>query len=63
MMLACGVKTVFPDGLRYIKQNLNEYKVTVFVGVPVLVDAIYKTIMREIAKQGKTNLIKNAIYY
>ena len=24
MMLACGVKTVFPDGLRYIKQNLNE---------------------------------------
>ena len=61
MMLACGVKTVFPDGLRYIKQNLNEYKVTVFVGVPVLVDAIYKTIMREIAKQGKTNLIKNAM--
>ena len=61
MMLACGVKTVFPDGLRYIKQNLNEYKVTIFVGVPVLVDAIYKTIMREIAKQGKTNLIKNAM--
>ena len=61
MMLVCGVKTVFPDGLRYIKQNLNEYKVTVFVGVPVLVDAIYKTIMREIAKQGKTNLIKNAM--
>ena len=24
MMLACGVKNVFPDGLRYIKQNLNE---------------------------------------
>ncbi len=61
MMLVCGVKTVFPDGLRYIKQNLNEYKVTVFVGVPVLVDAIYKTIMREIAKQGKINLIKNAM--
>ena len=42
----CGVKTVFPDGLRYIKQNLNEYKVTIFVGVPVLVEAIYKTIMK-----------------
>ena len=61
MMLACGVKTVFPDGLRYIKQNLNEYKVTVFVGVPVLVEAIYKTIMKEIEKQGKTKLIKNAM--
>lgn len=54
MMLACGVKTVFPDGLRYIKQNLNEYKVTIFVGVPVLIEAIYKTIMKEIEKQGKT---------
>ena len=60
MMLACGVKTVFPDGLRYIKQNLNEYKVTVFVGVPVLVEAIYKTIMKEIERQGKTKIIKIA---
>ncbi len=61
MMLACGVKTTFPDGLRYIKQNLNEYKVSVFVGVPVLVEAIYKTIMKEIEKQGKTKLIKTAV--
>ncbi len=60
MMLACGVKNVFPDGLRYIKQNLNEYKVTLFVGVPVLIEAIYKTIMKEIEKQGKTKLIKVA---
>lgn len=60
MMLACGVRTVFPDGLRYIKQNLNEYKVTVFVGVPILVESIYKTIMKEIEKQGKTKLIKIA---
>ncbi|MGN1311237.1 MAG: AMP-dependent synthetase/ligase [Clostridia bacterium] len=61
MMLAQGVKTVFPDGLRYIKQNLNEYKVSLFVGVPVLVEAIYKTIMKEIDKQGKTKLIKTAM--
>ena len=58
MMLACGVKTVFPDGLRYIKENLKEYKVTIFVGVPVLIEAIYKTIMKEIQKQGKTKAIK-----
>ena len=59
--LACGLKNVFPDGLRYIKQNLNEYKVTIFVGVPLLVESIYKTIMKEVDKQGKTKLIKNAI--
>ena len=61
MMVANGAKTVFPDGLRYIKQNLNEYKVTLFVGVPILVEAIYKTIMKEVEKQGKTKIIKGAI--
>ncbi len=58
--LTYGVKTVFPDGLRYIKQNLNEYKVTIFVGVPILIEAIYKSIMKEIEKQGKTKVIKFA---
>ena len=53
MLLAYGVRTVFPDGLKYIKQNLNEYKVSVFVGVPVLIEAIFKTIMKEIDKTGK----------
>lgn len=61
VMLACGAKTVFPDGLRYIKKNLNEYKVSVFVGVPILVEAIYKTIMKEIDKTGKTELINSAL--
>jgi len=60
MMLACGVRNVFPDGLRYIKQNLKEYKVTIFVGVPVLVEAIYKAVSKEIEKQGKTKLISVA---
>ena len=53
MLLAYGVRTVFPDGLKYIKQNLNEYKVSVFVGVPVLIEAIFKTIMKEIDRTGK----------
>lgn len=57
VMLASGVKTVFPDGLRYIQQNLKEYKVSVFVGVPVLIDKMYSTIMKEVEKQGKTRLI------
>lgn len=61
VMLACGVKTVFPDGLRYIQKNLIEYKVSVFVGVPVLIDKMYSTIIKEIEKQGKTKLINTAI--
>ena len=61
LMIANGVRNTFPDGLRYIKQNLKEYKVSVFVGVPVLVEAIYKAIMKEVEKQGKTKLINKAI--
>ena len=61
VMLAGGVKTVFPDGLRYIKQNLLEYQVSVFVGVPLLVDKMYANIEKEIEKQGKTKLIKIAV--
>lgn len=60
VMLASGVKTVFPDGLRYIKQNLKEYGVSVFVGVPLLVNKMYENIEKEIEKQGKTKLINIA---
>ena len=61
VMLASGVRTSFPDGLRYVAQNLKEYEVSIFVGVPLLVEAIYNKVVKEIDKQGKTKLIKNAI--
>lgn len=57
VMLAFGVTTVFPDGLRYIAQNLKEYKVSIFVGVPLLVEAIYKRIEQGVAKKGKTKTV------
>lgn len=60
VMLAVGISTAFPDGLRYVAQNLKEYKVSVFVGVPLLVEAIYKNIEKEIDKQGKTKLVNAA---
>lgn len=60
VMLASGVRTVFPDGLRYIKQNLIEYQVSVFVGVPLLINKMYENIEKEIEKQGKTKFINTA---
>ncbi len=60
VMLSAGIKTAFPDGLRYIAQNLKEYKVSVFFGVPLLVEAIYKKIEQGIEKQGKTKLVNFA---
>ncbi len=60
VMLAYGVNTVFPDGLRYIADNLKEYKVSIFVGVPLLIETIYKRIEQGVAKKGKTKIVNMA---
>lgn len=60
IMLSSGITTAFPDGLRYIAQNLKEYHVTFFVGVPILIEKIYEKIEEQIAKQKKTTIIKIA---
>ena len=60
LFLSNGVTNVFCDGLRHIQENLKEYKVSVFVCVPLLLEAMYKKIYTQIEKQGKTKLIKFA---
>ena len=60
LFLADGVTNVFCDGLRHIQSNLKEYKVSVFVCVPLLLEAMYKKINAEVDKQGKTKILKFA---
>ncbi len=57
-LLASGAVNVFCDGLRHIQKNLEEYKVSVFICVPLLIEAMHKKIMQEVEKQGKTKVIK-----
>ena len=61
VMLSCGITNCFPDGLRYIAQNMKEYKVSVYIGVPQLIEGMYKKIMAEIEKQGKLETVKKGI--
>lgn len=56
--LSNGATNVFCDGLRHIQNNLKEYKVSVFVCVPLLLESMYKKIMAQVEKQGKTKVIK-----
>ncbi len=63
IMLSSGITTVFPEGLRYIGQNLKEYHVTFFVGVPALIEALYKKLNEAIAKKGKTGTVKVAKFF
>ena len=53
LFLSRGATNVFCDGLRHIQENLVEYKVSCFVCVPLLIEAMYKKIMLQIEKEGK----------
>ena len=53
LMISAGVNNVFCDGLRHIQENLKEYKVSVFVCVPLILEAMHKKIMNTIDKTGQ----------
>ena len=61
VMLASGITTAYCDGLKYLQKNIVEYKVSVFVCVPLLIESIYKKVMAEIRKQGKEKTVERGI--
>ena len=56
-----GATVAFCEGLRYIQQNLKDYKVTIFVAVPLLLETMYKKIQKAIKEKGKTELVNKMI--
>ena len=56
-----GCTVAFCDGLKYIQKNLAEYKVSVFVAVPLVLETMYKKIQKAIHDQGKEKLINRMI--
>ena len=56
-----GLKCVFCDGLKYIVANMKEYGVTCMMTVPLLLENVYKKIMKGIEKQGKLETVKKAV--
>lgn len=52
LFLSYGMRSVYAKGLR-VKAALNEYNVTVFVGVPLILDKIKGTAQSAILKSGK----------
>ncbi len=61
VMLNAGAATAFCDGLKYVQRNLVEYKISVFVCVPLLIEALYKRIMQSVEKSGKEKTFKRAL--
>lgn len=58
MFLAHGATNVFCDGLKYVSNNLKEYGVTVFVCVPLIIEAMHKKILQTAKKQGKEGKLR-----
>jgi len=61
LMYACGATTVFCDGLKYLQKNFVEYHVSVFIGVPLLMEAMYKKILAGIRKKGKEKTFERGV--
>ena len=53
----CGATIAFCEGLRYIANNLKEFKVSVFVVVPLVLETMAKKIQKAISDSGKKALI------
>lgn len=56
-----GVTVAFCDGIKYIQKNMNEYKVTVFVAVPLVLENIYRKVWKGIDEKGKTKVMKTIV--
>ena len=54
---SCGITIAICDGLKYIQKNLVEYQVTGFVCVPLMLEIMYKKILKTIKEQKKTVLV------
>lgn len=53
-----GASIAFCEGLKYIVKDLEEVRPTMLLGVPVLIESLYKKIWKNIRKKGKEKQIK-----
>ena len=56
-----GAAMAYCEGLKYIAKNLGEAKPTMFLGVPVMFEKMYKKIWQSVRAQGKEKLLKRII--
>jgi len=59
--LSIGASVAFCDGVKYVVDNLKEYKITAMISVPAVYDIMYRKLMKGIDKKGKTETVKKGI--
>lgn len=56
-----GAEVYICDGLRYVQQNMQEYKTQMLIGVPNIFDAFYKKILLTAKKGGSEKKLQMGI--
>lgn len=58
IFMCAGATTAFCDGLKYIQKNFEEYQVTAFFCVPLVLESIHKKVLKNAEKTGKLKLMR-----
>ena len=61
MPLYRGASVAYCEGLKYIVKNLSEARPTIFLGVPLIIESLYKKIWQNARKSGKADTLKRVI--
>lgn len=61
MPLYKGASIAYCQGLKYIVKNMQEVHPTMFLGVALIFEALYKNIWKGIGARGKTSQFKNVL--
>jgi len=61
MPLYKGASIAYCEGLKYITKNLGEVRPTMFLGVPLIMESLYKKIWQNVRKKGKEDMLLKII--
>lgn len=56
-----GATIAMSDGIKYVVKNIKQYKPTIMTLVPLFASTFYKTILKNVEKQGKTKKLKTGM--
>ena len=61
MPLYKGAAIAYCEGLKHITKNLAEVRPTMFLGVPLIMESLYKKIWQNVRKKGKEDMLRKII--
>ncbi|NLL67776.1 MAG: AMP-binding protein [Clostridiaceae bacterium] len=61
-MVYLGVTICFCEGLRHISKNLQEYKPSMIMSVPLILENVYNKVIKKARKENRTGALKFGLF-